>query len=194
MRDTSLAPISQSDMSILRRRLRSLLLAAAGGAVVGGAFGTAWSLLAVVLADSNDTITVTPQFPGAVFVVPLVWGALLGALSGGVFALLLMVAERGRGIAQLRPARVALWAAVSAAVTLRLGGGSWTLVALGSAIGAGIAAVGTALAKRGASSIKSESFTLDQTDKSLDLRDSTTVPLVQQHSRSQSQSHSQPES
>jgi hypothetical protein len=126
-----------------------LLVAAAGGALVGGALGTAWALLAVLLPEPK-TITVVPQFPGAVFVVPLVWGAVLGALSGVAFGILLMVAERGRGVAELRPLRLALWAAVASAVALWLGGGSWMLVVLGSAIGAGIGAAATALAKRGA--------------------------------------------
>lgn len=166
---------------MLKRRLRSLLLAAAGGALVGGVFGTTWALLAVMVADSNADITVTPNFPGAVFVVPLVWGAMLGAVSGATFGLLLMVAERGRGIAQLRRARVALWAAVSAAVALRLGGGSWALVGIGSVIGAAIGAAGISLAKRGGAKADTDNPTLAQAEASVQLPEAQSAPIPQQH-------------
>src|SRR5690348_12134905 len=96
------------------------------------------------------TITTSPQFPGAVLLVPMLWFALAGAVSGGVFATLLMLTERGHGVAELRWYRTAIWAALPTIGALRLAGASWLLVAIGGAVGAGVGAVATLLAKRGA--------------------------------------------
>jgi hypothetical protein len=133
---------------MLIRRLRGLLATIVGGAFVGGAAGTVIGLL-FLFVPGPKTITVTPQFPGAVLIVPAAWGAAIGALSGGTFGLLLMMAERGRGIDDLRASRVATWAVVASAAALRLGGASWTLVGLGSGLAAGIGIGATLLAKRG---------------------------------------------
>jgi len=130
------------------RRLRGLLAAIFGGALVGGAAGTVMGLL-FLLVPGPKTTTVTPNFPGAVIIVPAVWGAVIGALSGTAFGLVLMLAERGRGVDDLRAYRVALWAAVPSALVLRLGGASWLLVVLGSVIAASIGVAATQLAKRG---------------------------------------------
>lgn len=73
-----------------------------------------------------------------------------GAIGGGAFGALLMLAERGRGIDGLRIHRIALWAAVAAAPAIRLIGWSWPTVALGSVVSAGIGAAATWIAKRAA--------------------------------------------
>lgn len=134
---------------MLVHRLRGLLASIAGGAVVGGTAGAALGLV-FLLAPGPKTITIVPQFPGAVLIVPAVWGTVIGAMSGGAFGVLLMLTERGRGIPELRTYRVAMWAAAASAAALRLGGGSWALVTLGSGVAAGIGAGATLLAKRGA--------------------------------------------
>jgi hypothetical protein len=133
---------------MLIRRLRGLVASIAGGALVGGAAGATLGLI-WLLAPGPKTITVTPNIPGGVVIVPMLWGTAVGALSGCVFGILMMVAERSRGIQELRAYRVAMWAALATAPALRLGGGSWSLVAFGSGIAAGIGAVATLLAKRG---------------------------------------------
>ena len=134
---------------MLFRRLRGLLAAIAGGALVGGAAGAALGLV-FLLTPGPKVVTIVPEFPGAVVLVPALWGAVVGAIGGGAFGVLMMLAERGRGILDVRTHRVAAWAAVASAGALRLGGASWTLVALGSGLGAGIGAAATLLAKRGA--------------------------------------------
>jgi hypothetical protein len=134
---------------MLFRRLRGLLVAAAGGAFVGGTCGALFGLM-ILVAPGPKTISISPEFPGAIILVPALWGAVIGAMSGGTFGLLLMLTERGHGVTELRAYRTALWAAVAAAAALRFGGGSWTLVGLGSALGAGIGAGATVLARRGA--------------------------------------------
>jgi hypothetical protein len=133
---------------MLLRRLRGLLAATAGGALVGGAAGAALGLI-FLLTPGPKVITIVPAFPGAVVLVPALWGAVVGAISGGAFGVLMMLAERGHGILELRAHRVAGWAAIASAGALRLGGASWTLVALVSGLGAGIGAAATLLAKRG---------------------------------------------
>jgi hypothetical protein len=129
------------------RRLRGLLATTLGGTLVGGIAGT---LLALVALFVPGPTTVTPHFFGSSIIVPAFLGAVLGALSGATFGLLLMVAERGRRIAELRASRVALWAALASAVAVRLTGTSWSLVVIGSGIGAGVGATATLLAKRAA--------------------------------------------
>jgi len=139
------------------RRLRGLLASTAGGALAGGIAGFGLGLI-FLLVPGPKTITIVPQLPGAVLVVPALWGAVVGALSGAAFGVLLMLAERGRGIADLRAYRVATWAAVASVAALRLGGGSWPLVALGGGLGAAIGAAATWLAKRGAEPVATASI------------------------------------
>lgn len=131
---------------MLRRRLRGLIAMTAGGALVGAIMATLLSLIALLIP--GQTI-VTPQFPGAVVVVPAVLGGVFGAMSGAAFGVLLMLAERGRGIADLQVWRMALWAAVASAAVVGITASSWHVAAVASVIGA--AAGGAAfLAKRSA--------------------------------------------
>lgn len=137
------------------RRVRGLIACIAGGALTGAAAGLALGL-AFLLVPGPKTITVKPEFPGAVVLLPAVLFALVGAVSGGAFGMLLMLAERGRAIAELRAHRVAVWAAVPSAAALRLAGASWPLVAIGTGVGAGIGAAATLLAKRGAEAAEAD--------------------------------------
>ncbi len=140
---------------MLRRRLRGLFASVVGGALAGAIGGLAISVL-FLLVPGPKTITISPQFPGAVMIVPMLWFALAGAVSGGAFAVLLMLTERGRGIAELRAYRTAIWAAVPSIATLRLAGASWPLVAIGGALAAGIGVAATLVAKRGAAAAPAE--------------------------------------
>lgn len=134
---------------MLRRRLRALFASVIGGALAGASGGLALGLL-FLLVPGPKTITISPRFPGAVVIVPALWFALAGAVSGGAFAVLLMLTERGRGVVELRAYRTAIWAAAPSIAVLRLAGASWPLVAIGGAVAAGIGAGATLLAKRGA--------------------------------------------
>ena len=133
---------------MLTRRLRGLFAAVLGGALSGAIGGLAIGLL-FLLVPGPKIITISPEFPGAVLLVPALWFGLAGALSGGAFAVLLMLAERGRGVADLRWYRTAIWAAIPTLGALRLAGASWPLVAIGGTVGAGVGAAATLLAKRG---------------------------------------------
>jgi hypothetical protein len=139
------------------RRLRGLLATIVGGALVGGASGAGLGLL-FLLVPGPKTITVTPEFPGSALIVPAIWGAMTGAWSGAAFGALLLLAERGRGIDELRVHRVATWAAIASATAVRLGGWSWTAVALGSGLSAAIGAAATWLAKRNAARVAPGEF------------------------------------
>ena len=57
---------------MLIRRLRGLLATIAGGVLVGGCGGLVVGLL-FLLVPGPKTIIVTPQFPGAVILVPAAW-------------------------------------------------------------------------------------------------------------------------
>jgi hypothetical protein len=120
-----------------------------GGAVVGAVAGAAIGLIFLLMPGPKE-VTVQPQFPGAVIVLPALMLALAGGLGGAAFGTLLIFAERGRGVESLRIHRVAMWAALATAPAVRLVGWSWTTVALGSVASAALGAAATWVARRGA--------------------------------------------
>ena len=134
---------------MILRRLRGLLGTITGGALVGGVAGAMLGLIFLLVPGPKE-ITISPQFPGAIVLLPALLLGIAGAIGGGAFGILLMLTERGRGINSLRMHRVATWAALATAPAIRLGGWSWTTVALGSVVSAGIGAGATWIAKRGA--------------------------------------------
>jgi hypothetical protein len=86
--------------------------------------------------------------------VPLVVAAALvglvtGLVNGLIFALLLLVAERGRGIGALRPWRFAIWGAVASGVTGAAFARIPVIAAIFAAIGAAGGLLALALAKAG---------------------------------------------
>ena len=130
------------------RRIRAILVSMVLWAVP-------WTILGLVLGivarlGVFGDVFVGPPAEG----VPLVLAAALvglvtGLANGLIFALLLLVAERGRGIAALRPWRFAVWGALASAAT----GAAFTQnpwVALVFAVlGAGGGLLALALAKAG---------------------------------------------
>jgi hypothetical protein len=134
---------------MIRRRLRGLLAMVTGGAVAGGIAGAALGMI-FLLMPGPKVITIQPQFPGAIVIMPALWLGVAGATAGGAFATLLMLAEGGRSIDTVRIHRVALLAAAASAPAIRLVGWSWTTVALGSMVSAAIGATAMWLAKRSA--------------------------------------------
>ena len=120
-----------------------------GGAVAGGIAGEVLGLIFLLVPGPKE-ITIQPQFPGAIVVLPALLLGVAGATAGGAFGTLLMLAEGGRGINTVRIHRVALLAAAASAPAIRLVGWSWTTVALGSVVSAAIGAAATWIARRGA--------------------------------------------
>jgi hypothetical protein len=106
---------------MLQRRLRGLLAVVTGGFIVGATAGVALGLI-LLLSPGPKEITVHPQFPGAIVLLP----ALLLGVPGG----------DGAGVAS--------------ALAVRLFGWSWATVAFGSVVGAAIGAACLTLAKRNA--------------------------------------------
>ena len=133
----------------MHRRIRGLLAMVTGGAVAGAVAGATIGLIFLLMPGPKE-ITIQPQFPGAIIVVPALMLAVAGGLGGAAFGTLLILAERGRGVENLRIHRVAMWAALATAPAVRLVGWSWTTVALGSVASAAVGAVATWIAKRGA--------------------------------------------
>src|SRR6185437_946572 len=126
------------------RRLRGLAVTTIGGAFVGGVTGTVLALIGILTPGQTKP---PPEWLGVIFVLAA-FGALFGALGGAAFGMLLMVAERGRVVAELRPWRVGLWAAIASAVAVRLTFNLWTVAALGSGVAAVVATAATFIAKR----------------------------------------------
>lgn len=131
-------------MSAILRRARGVI----GTALV---WGTVWLVVTLpfVLGESELAEYVPPAWAiGAMLFLMAAWGAACGVL----FALLVMVFERGRTWTQLRVARVAAWgASAGLAIPLSLSTAWWWLmlpVALPDALlGASVSAVmGGALA------------------------------------------------
>jgi hypothetical protein len=133
---------------MIQRRLRGLFAVITGGAVTGGIAGAVFGLI-ILLSPGPKVVTIHPQFPGAIVVLPALLLGLAGAIGGGVFGTLVMLAERGRGVEAIRTRRVALWAAIASAPAIRLVGWSWTTVVLGSIVSAAIGAAAIWIAKRG---------------------------------------------
>src|SRR3954447_15552289 len=131
---------------MMHRRLRGFLAVVSGGAAAGGIAGVVLGLL-FLLTPGPKVITIQPQFPGAVVILPALLLGVGGAIGGGIFGALLMLAERGRSVEHLRVHRIALWAAIASAPAIRLTGWSWTTVALGSVVSAAIGAAATWIAK-----------------------------------------------
>lgn len=81
-----------------------------------------WSILWAVLGllvgllinlGSFAGFYVTTEFPGGIMLATVAVGAIIGAVSGLVFGVLLMLAERNRRISDMRVSRVGLWAALA---------------------------------------------------------------------------------
>ena len=95
------------------------------------------------------TFSVSTDFPGGIVPAAAAAGAITGAVIGFVFACLLMLAERNRGISEMRASRIGLWAAIAAAGTTYLFLPEPTLAAVAGVLGFGGGALALRLAARG---------------------------------------------
>jgi hypothetical protein len=98
------------------RRVRAVLITALVWALLWIPVG---ALAGFIQYQRGDVFVIIPPQPEflweTISSVALEW-ALFGALNGGFFAVLLVLAERGRTVATLSSARVALWGAVGTLV------------------------------------------------------------------------------
>ena len=103
---------------MLLRRVRgvlmSMLLGAVPWALLGVAIGIAIELGAVPI---QVVVEGWPLSRGAPLLLGLI-GAIVGAINGLIFALVMIAAERGRRIDELPWWRFALWGAASTAATV----------------------------------------------------------------------------
>ena len=131
---------------MLGRRIRAILVSMVLWAVP-------WTVLGLVLgvvAQLSGKVSVGPPAERIPLVLAVALVGLVNGLANGlIFALLLLIAERGRGIAALRPWRFAIWGALASSAT----GAAFTqnpYVALVFALlGAGGGLLALALAKAG---------------------------------------------
>ena len=131
--------------------VRGLVATTVGGALVGAAagavFGVAFWSTSMILASTASPRNLAPQHAAADILLATVCEAVIGAASGGVFGVLLLMAKRGRRIAELRVPRVAMWAAMAGLAALRIGAATWLLAGLGVVLGADIGYRATNAAK-----------------------------------------------
>jgi hypothetical protein len=95
----------------LRGLATSMAIWASLTAALGAAYGLAYSfglMPAHIRLEAGD-------FPGGVPAVLAVWGARVGARTGAIFAVSMMIAERRVSLSTLRGVRVGLWASFSSA-------------------------------------------------------------------------------
>ena len=103
---------------MLMRRLRGVLMSMLFWAIpwavfgVGVGFAFQFGLIPVDL--------ITPRVPGGLPTLFGLSGAILGAVNGLSFALLLLLAERNRGLESLRAWRVGAWGAIATSATIWL--------------------------------------------------------------------------
>jgi hypothetical protein len=102
---------------VLLRRLRglmiSMLLWSAPWAAFGALIGVAY-----LLGLFPGTVIRGPAIPGGLPVTLGLAGAIVGAVNGLVFGVLIMIAERKHAVSELRASRIGAWAAVATGGTV----------------------------------------------------------------------------
>jgi hypothetical protein len=136
--------------SLLVKRVRgliaSMLIWSVPWAVFGALIGIAYVLR---LLPAHVTI-MGPRVPGGLPVGLALAGAIIGALNGLAFGVILMTAERRHRLADLRTGRIGAWAALATGVTIYLLTSSLPIAIVTAAIGFMVGIVGLRLARRGA--------------------------------------------
>jgi hypothetical protein len=105
-------------MHLALRRGRGILTSMLIWSIPWAALGL--SIALAVIAGAFGSMSITTDFPGGLVPGLTVAGAIVGAINGLVFALLLMLAERNHDLAQMRLTRVGLCGAIGSAATIQL--------------------------------------------------------------------------
>jgi hypothetical protein len=135
---------------MLARRIRAVLISMALWAVP-------WTLVSLAIAlaarlgvfGSLNLAVASPAGITSLFVIALILGLITGLTNGLIFALVLLIAERGHGIAKLRPWRFAIWGAIASAAPGAMFTQSILVAAIFAVIGALGGLLALALAKAG---------------------------------------------
>lgn len=129
------------------RRIRGVLISALLGAIP-------WTVIGLVggIVDSHS------HRPGEVITSPLLFGnfilalalmcAGVGAINGATFAVILMLAERRRGVDELRATRIGTWSALATGGPVLAFGAPIIVASVCALIGFGLGAVALRLAQR----------------------------------------------
>jgi hypothetical protein len=138
------------------RRIRGILISMALWAVPWTLLGLAMGIVARLGAFGQVYVAAPFERVPLVVAASLV-GLVTGLVNGMIFALVLLVAERGRGIATLRPWRFAIWGAIASGVP----GAAFTqnpyVTVIFAVIGALAGLLALALAKAGSPAEATES-------------------------------------
>ena len=103
---------------MLMRRLRGVLMSMFFWAIPWAIFGVAVGFAFKLGYIPYDIVA--PRIVGGLPALFGLAGAILGAVNGLSFALLLLLAERNRGLESLRAWRVGAWGALATALTIWL--------------------------------------------------------------------------
>jgi hypothetical protein len=134
---------------MLGRRLRAIGISMALWAVPWTVFGLILGIVAR-LGFFGEVHVRAPFQDVPLIVAAVLVGLVTGLLNGLIFALLLMVAERGRGIGALRSWRFAIWGGIASGATGAASSQNAVIAAIFAAVGAAGGLLALALAKAGA--------------------------------------------
>jgi hypothetical protein len=135
--------------SLLVKRVRGLFASMLIWSVPWALFGALIGLAYVLGLFPNNISIMGPRVPGGLPVGLAAAGAIVGALNGLAFGVVLMAAERRHRLAELRAGRIGAWAAFATGATIYLLSGSLTIAVVTAAVGFIVGIVGLRLAQRG---------------------------------------------
>ena len=122
-------------MSMIRRRLRGVLRTTIVACVPWTMLGLLIGLVLQSGGGPDVYMVLGRQVPG-VLALCVIAGVLVGIINGLTFSGLVLAAERGKTVEQLRGWRVATWGALAAGSALGLLFQSVVIASIGGAVGA----------------------------------------------------------
>ena len=133
---------------MLRRRLRGILLTTVATSIPWTAVGLLTGLVFRLGLIPDVYVELGSPFPGGLVAAFTVAGAIVGVINGLTLAGIVLAAERGKKIEDLRMWRFATWGAVATAGTLGLFFESFAAAGIGGVLGAGAGIAALSAARR----------------------------------------------
>ena len=133
---------------MIRQRLRGILRTTLATCIPWTALGLLTGLVLQFDLIPGVHAELGRPVPGGVLMVCTLAGVVVGVVNGLTFSGLMLAAERGKRVDQLRPWRLAAWGAVATGGTLELLFQSPATAAIGGVVGAGVALVALWVARR----------------------------------------------